>query len=59
MGALFGSKKPPAPEPVRMPDPEDPEAEAAARRAAALYAANRGGRASTLLSSDSKLGSSG
>ena len=63
MGGLFGGNKPDPIEPVRMPDPEDSDAEAARRRALAAYSANRGGRSSTVLSGDSysgsKLGSSG
>lgn len=63
MGALFGGGKP-KPTPVtRMPDPEDPDAKDAQARALQAYSANRGGRASTVLSgvsySGSRLGSTG
>lgn len=47
MGGLF--KSPPQPKPVRMPDPEDPEVDAAEDRTRRLAMA-RSGRASTVLS---------
>lgn len=48
MGALFG-QKPKKPEPVRMPDEEDPTNMAARRRQQAAVA-SRSGRTSTMLS---------
>lgn len=53
MSSLF--KTPKAPQPVRMPDTEDPAAEEARRRKA-LEAMQRGGRASTVLSGDTYSG---
>lgn len=54
MGSLFG-KKPKVAEPVRMPDPEDPETREAEDRRRRQIAA-RSGRSSTIMTRDRDTG---